>query len=175
MDSIVDTFFPLIDFIESESDDVDAFLADPLQDYRKRNRGDNTERELARADHTQVYDFQIPAFIEQHLPLCLSRRMKSYLSVSQVRAEHTGRPPNPNASLRQKQGAEDGLYNRGKMLKRIAVTRKIITGMSRLLMPKMDVVNGLRKRVRDEIKATSVVEAGQRHDISIYLGDLQGR
>ncbi|GAB00078.1 uncharacterized protein L969DRAFT_97288 [Mixia osmundae IAM 14324] len=30
MDSIVDAFFPLIDFIEHESDEIDGFLADPI-------------------------------------------------------------------------------------------------------------------------------------------------
>lgn len=36
MDSIVDAFFPLIDFIEAESNEVDTFLSDPLNNVADR-------------------------------------------------------------------------------------------------------------------------------------------
>lgn len=36
MDSIVDAFFPMLDFIEAESDELDDYLADPLQASRQQ-------------------------------------------------------------------------------------------------------------------------------------------
>lgn len=53
-------------------------------------------------------------------------------------------------------------FNSSDLLNRITVSRRLLTGMTRLLQPKAEVVRGLRKR------------GGEWGEMSIYLGDLQG-
>lgn len=54
-----------------------------------------------------------------------------------------------------------------KMLKRITETRKIVTGLSRLLTPKNDSVRGLRKRLV-ELRGPSMSVT----EMTIYMGDV---
>lgn len=54
------------------------------------------------------------------------------------------------------------------MLRRITETRKITTGLSRLLVPKNDSVRGLQKRLVD-LRGTSI----SQEEMSIYMGDVQ--
>ena len=54
-----------------------------------------------------------------------------------------------------------------KMLKRITETRKIVTGLSRLLTPKNDSVRGLRKRLV-ELRGASMSVT----EMTIYMGDV---
>lgn len=61
---------------------------------------------------------------------------------------------------------------RAVMLQRITQMRRIVTGLSRLLGPKTDVVRGLRKRVLEEDAA--LFRGDFKHDIAVYIGDLQG-
>lgn len=60
---------------------------------------------------------------------------------------------------------------RAAMLQRITQMRRIVTGLSRLLGPKTDVVRGLRKRVLEEDAA--LFRGDFKHDIAVYIGDLQ--
>lgn len=53
------------------------------------------------------------------------------------------------------------------MLRRITETRKIVTGLSRLLTPKNDSVRGLRKRLVD-LRSPSISTT----EMSIYMGDV---
>lgn len=53
-------------------------------------------------------------------------------------------------------------FDSSDLLNRITVSRRLLTGMTRLLQPKAEVVRGLRKR------------GGEWGEMSIYLGDLQG-
>lgn len=61
---------------------------------------------------------------------------------------------------------------RAAMLQRITQMRRIVTGLNRLLGPKTDVVRGLRKRVLEEDAA--LFRGDFKHDIAVYIGDLQG-
>ena len=177
MDSIVDTFFPLIDFIESESDDIDAFLSDPLRDFRKHiNPSKISVNEATNIDNKARHKPRFTAFLNRHVSPSIILQINAIIPVFPSEKNDINKPSaTTTLALQARRRMDDKLYDRGKMLKRIAITRKVITGISRLLLPKMDVMNGLRKRFRHELKAISVVEAGQRHDISIYLGDLQGK
>lgn len=190
MDSIVDTFFPLIDFIEAEADDIDAFLANPLR----------VDDDVAiPAGQSMIKKPSKLVFFKQHLrrlkPVWLQVRtpqvtqffgvIKSTAIVTQREADfsrmgeakskhHTIGAPK-TLSPKALRGVNEDLYDRAKMLTRIAVARKLVMGLSRLLVPKNDVVRGLRKRLRDEKNRLGTNEPGQRHDIGIYLGDLQGK
>jgi Mg2+ and Co2+ transporter CorA len=179
MDSIVDNFFPLIEFIETESDDIDEFLANPLSDPRITGRSTGVMLANSAVNTTAKPRFltvQVPAYIASRLPSILQKRLsrRSFDSkvyeMQNLGASAPVSKPRGLSSKKALRGVDDKLYDRGKMLHRIATARKIITAMSRMLGPKMDVVRGLRKRVKQEF----VYVPGHRHDINIYLGDLQG-
>lgn len=194
MDSIVDTFFPIIDYIESESNEIDAFLADPLSDPRQPTRSDikiSTSMDLS---PRFLFKIHVPKGLQSRLPFFLARHLKDppklalpFDSIGDGKHEgHSVETENYRANKYDASLAprtldkksllhvDDKLYNRGKMLKRIADSRKLITGLSRLLIPKQDVVRGLRKRLVEEVLGINRSEPGRRHDINVYLGDLQG-
>jgi Mg2+ and Co2+ transporter CorA len=190
MDSIVDTFFPLIDFIEAEADDIDEFLANPLQVDESATpvASANTQEGSAfRNVIRQQWRRFRPAWLQVRTPQVTQffGLIKTTAIITQREAnfsrmgEKKHRPHHSNAgpktlSHKALLGVNSDLYDRGKMLTRIAVARKLVMGLSRLLVPKNDVVRGLRKRLRDERSHLIATEPGQRHDIGIYLGDLQG-
>lgn len=64
--------------------------------------------------------------------------------------------------------------DRAKMLRTIAETRKLITGLSRMLTPKTEVLRGLRKRTKDEGLLGAARSGDSLIDIETYLGDLSG-
>lgn len=181
MDSIVDTFFPLLDFIEAESNDIDAFLADPLsaapaaQDKERHSLGAITH--VKRIEPSHLLRLRIPAYLEQRLPA----RLRAALQPAQSQTEQVekfGRASDVNrpktVSKKALTTVDDRLFDRARMLKRIADARKLITALTRLLHHKTEVVRGLRKRVQQEVRVAGGREPGLRHDIGIYLGDLQG-
>jgi len=191
MDSIVDTFFPLIDFIEAEADEIDAFLANPLRiDDNSAPPPppvvDKDGSRLLAVVRQRLYSMK-PAWLQVRTPqvtqffgvikntAIVTQREADFSKIGQVKAKPI--PTNAPKSLSNKalRGVNADLYDRGKMLTRIAVSRKLVMGLSRLLVPKSDVVRGLRKRLRDENNRLGSDEPGQRHDIGIYLGDLQGK
>lgn len=77
---------------------------------------------------------------------------------------------NPGDRAFESQAALD----QGAMLMRITAMRKIVTGLSRLLVPKNDFVRGLRKRLVDA-NAAWIGDGGtamSRTEVSIYMGDV---
>lgn len=190
MDSIVDTFFPLIDFIEAEADDIDAFLANPLRLEEKtpstlpqlNGKGGSRFTSIIRQQLSKlkptwftVRTPQVTQFFGVIKNTALvTQREADFSKMGQAKAKQSKSAPK-TLSNKALKGVNEDLYDRGKMLTRIAVSRKLVMGLSRLLVPKSDVVRGLRKRLRDEKNILGSNEPGQRHDIGIYLGDLQGR
>ncbi|KAH9821912.1 hypothetical protein DFH28DRAFT_882503 [Melampsora americana] len=97
MDSIIDSFFPILSYVENESDELDDYLSDPYQSKQTR---------LSTLDPT---------------------------------------------------------FNRFKMLDRITQNRKLVVMMTRLLNQKVQVVEGLRKRMGSD----------KESEIHLHFGDLQ--
>lgn len=248
MDSVVDTFFPLIDFIEQESTEVDDFLASPfasqvdsrqskanelvsrfksfVQSFREKRKSsrNSTEDRLPSstslshgAVHHAIDSFEI---IEMHkmitvqearrrslivppmfwIPHFLQRKLSRWMPTSTSALECTMlvdakgfavsplhaassspssssgefKPSSPSpAALRKAVKADNGI-DRAKMLKTIADTRKLITGLSRMLTPKTEVVRGLRKRTKEEGLLGVARRGDSLLDIETYLGDLSG-
>jgi len=188
MDSIVDAFFPLINFIEGESRELDGYLADPLGEWshnRSLHEDDASSRIFRSSTRAsrKVVVTQTQTFISlpgpfQYLPLpslfvpllpskllqtkSRSRVKRIVLNVKgrKVKSEQYVYPSKPRR-LGEALGASLPVDPK-VLVRRIADSRKLVTAMSRLLGPKTDVVRGMRKRSR---------EAG---DIGMYLGDLQG-
>jgi Mg2+ and Co2+ transporter CorA len=238
MDSIVDAFFPLIDFIENESNEVDTFLSDPLNASQPTSVGpkvapsgvgvvagrrvydedvigiviesaNNAEKQRAtgslpdlgsnasikkatvrRHADTSVFRFlpflSLPGSVLRILPQAwvkrTTRTFESTMLVDELGYKlyplSNGRSPVDSVAgpLRQDEGGAligDTKFDRTIMLKRIADTRKLVTGLSRLLGPKMDVVKGLRKRTKEE-QLGLFRGSDAKHDIAIYFGDLYG-
>lgn len=225
MDSIVDTFFPLIDFIEGESNEVDTFLSDPLsmpstsldpkvapsgvgvvagrRIYDKNVVGiviedaGASDREKASLDSSAssirkatvkrtvvtsvlcgLSAIPLPAFVLRLFP-------ESWTTSTTKTVQSTMLVDANGYEIYPLSGAENHLdyphmdrgngaaFDRATMLKRIADTRKLVTGLSRLLGPKLDVVRGLRKRTKEE--SSLMYRSGDSaHDIAIYIGDLFG-
>lgn len=230
MDSIVDAFFPLIDFIEGESNEVDTFLSDPLN-TRQATAGDTqkaassgvgviagrqiydedvvgivveppTDEEKVRASlkdavvkkatvrrqaTTSVLRWlpavPLPGYILRLFPDGWSKRTTKTFESTMLVDSHgyklyplsSSLPVVGATPLREEGGVfiGDTKFDRTIMLKRIADTRMLVTGLSRLLGPKMDVVRGLRKRTKEE-RTGLFRSSDSRQDISIYIGDLYG-
>lgn len=190
MDSIVDTFFPLIEFIEAEADDIDSFLANPLRVYENASdlspavpagKGRRYLTALRKYLHNlkpvwlHVRTPQVVQFFGVIKDTAISTQRESDFShLGEAKAIRRPESAPKTMSRKALRGVNEDLYDRGKMLSRIAVSRKLVMGLSRLLISKSDVVRGLRKRLKDENNRLGSNEPGQRHDIGIYLGDLQG-
>lgn len=189
MDSIVDAFFPIINFIEGESKDLDGYLADPLGDAmryhsspeedativdRQRHNSKQSHRKV-KVPQMQTYHslpgpfrrFPLPAGIISFVPSSIlqtnTRILVKHITLSshgQVRREQYAYPSEARR-LGEALGASLP-FEPKQLVKRMGDNRKLVTGMTRLLAPKTDVVRGMRKRSR---------ETG---DMSMYLGDLQG-
>ena len=192
MDSIVDTFFPLIDFIEAEADEIDAFLANPLRiddtsaataplgTAQGGSKFITIPRQLLLKIRPSWVQFRVAQFTQFFGVIkntaIVTQREADLSRIGQSKSKNHNKSNAPKSlSNKALRGVNEDLYDRGKMLTRIAVSRKLVMGLSRLLVPKSDVVRGLRKRLRDEKNRLGSNEPGQRHDIGIYLGDLQGK
>lgn len=239
MDSIVDAFFPLIDFIEGESNEVDTFLSDPLNQTQAAAAVATVPNKVAPSGvgtlaGRRVYDddvvgialeepsdaekakmsidssagasikkatvrrhattsvlrwfpaLPLPNFAFRLLPQSWAKRAtRTFESKMLVDGEgyklyplETSLPVEgiAVAPLRPEEGGVfigDTKFDRGVMLRRIADSRKLVTGLSRLLGPKMDVVRGLRKRTKEDQSAL-FRNSDSRADIAIYIGDLYG-
>jgi Mg2+ and Co2+ transporter CorA len=267
MDSIVDSFFPLIDFIESESNEISAFLSDPLTHlpsgrfgYKKKKLNpitafdsrppDNSDEpypdeivgisvETPSEDAKKELDLDLTTsrFSAIKVSTRLRRRVttnssssgswNSYyrrlvpsirlpISVIRILPERlavkartdrivektmladdqgielyplggeTGIDMTKLAPTRFQHGQSsydkrhrgevskrDDRFDNRVMLNRITDMRKLVTGLSRLLGPKRDVVRGLRKRTMADAKM-GLFKQDSKHDISVYIGDLFG-
>lgn len=276
MDSIVDSFFPLIDFIEGESNEISAFLSDPLTHlpsgrfgYKKKRAASITafdplrpsdssdgpyrdeivgiavetpsedakkeldldltasrfsaikvstrlRRRMTTATSSSFSSASFGRFVPSvpRLPVSILRLLPERLAV-RVRTDRivektmladdqgielyplggeTGIDMSRLAPTRFRRdsrhpadhahrgggrgGASDGSkrddrFDNRVMLNRITDMRNLVTGLSRLLGPKRDVVRGLRKRTMADAKM-GLFKQDSKHDISVYIGDLFG-
>ena len=61
-------------------------------------------------------------------------------------------------------------------LRRMAMTRKLVTSLGRLLATKSDVVTQVRKRlIRTADQNAKMGQLSQESDLAMYMGDLQGK
>lgn len=253
MDSVVDAFCPLIDYIEGESNEVDNFLADPVNaighspapaTIKGGTGGSGTATPVLVAEVARGYEGDISGIS----PARSSESTKDLKDQESSSAQSTDKPGRGRrlhekfrmATIRRRSMAsvlsavpiisvtpllskilprswtkaaphldsstmlvdassfqikasilpfEDDFatallsnsttplinpeVDRVVMLKRIADMRKLVTGLSRLMGPKADVVRGLRKRTQAEGER-EVRDGDASHDISLYIGDLLG-
>lgn len=89
------------------------------------------------------------------------------IDMSRLTEQHNHKRPRSDVSKRDKR------FDNRVMLNRITDMRKLVTGLSRLLGPKRDVVRGLRKRTMAD--NLGMFKNDSKHDISVYIGDLFGK
>ncbi|GAA5921222.1 hypothetical protein JCM1841_001639 [Sporobolomyces salmonicolor] len=235
MDSIVDAFFPLINFIEGESDEVSIFIADSLaqpgipaksnvapfgtgdarphkifeedivsisvetpgsEEEKEKFAIDMSSSSLRRATVRRrrptaclrsFTSFRIPTPVLRLLPQRWLPQKNEIVEMS-VLVDENGRqlhglPSDMSApahldvthvslALARHARGTFGVtkFDKMVMLHRIANVRKLQTGLSRLLGPKIPLVKGLRKRTMEE--NLGLFKHDAKHDIAVYITDL---
>lgn len=242
MDSVVDAFFPIMDFVDTEADELDVFSVGPKEApngadpslvgagiapsglsmvagqkvYDESVVGirieDPTKEELEKVESAPsespvvkratverivpapalrgLTAIPLPTALARILPKdLLTSSPKAYTSnilvddqgieLQDLSSPPKGRliPDGVSISAAAKRTLDTVMLGktpkeRAAMLQRITQMRRIVTGLSRLLGPKTDVVRGLRKRVLEEDAA--LFRGDFKHDIAVYIGDLQG-
>jgi magnesium transporter len=172
LDSIVDSFFPLLKEIEKEViaiDDLVFLDSDQVLPRQVENRDEAAHSAISnKVDTTQ--HFQLPGdamqtdlvgsrFPSPRLTVSVLKRT-SYSIWKLIAAASTGSQPAANHFT----------------LRRVARTRKLVTVLTRLLAPKSEVIAQIRKRLLTP--SQSGLGNGTIRDedveVSIYLGDVQG-
>ena len=233
-DSVVDAFFPLISFVQSEVVEVEELASEPVSSTlsRKKNNlapkqrrqrallGSNPEGRLISVEPVSALASPTSSEVEKRTPLLEVRRLKTVRALRLVpvlRLSDQILDRLPRLLVRQRQKvtisrlpewefkdaleaemrrtaaeideASNSVFDtqaaadQSIMLHRIADTRKIVTGLSRLLGPKNDAVKGLRKRLADMQQLQRRQEALRRiggnarsmlarTEVSMYMSDV---
>jgi magnesium transporter len=173
LDSVVDSFFPLLKEIEKEViaiDDLVFLASDRAPPIQVQNRDEATHSAMSeKVDTTQ--HVQLPGgaamqtdpvgsrFFSPRLTVLMLKRA-SYRIWESITAPSTGSRPAANHFT----------------LRRVARTRKLVTVSMRLLAAKSEVIAQIRKRLLTP--SQSGLGNGTIRDedveVSIYLGDVQG-
>lgn len=226
-DSAVDTFFPLLAFVETELEEVEMLTSEPMP-LNRRERALATKLKQARQKQrkqaamvaqgaspdpvpgvkggllprTVTYETHerqqryvlaalprivVPDGLARHLPAAFTERRlrveryrnKSILGSDLGTNDSVSLDTKPRSLIQRvfqlnKRNSKlvstflsDTAQDQSTMLRRITDDRKIVTGLSRLLAPKNDVVRGLRKRLV-ELRGTGTAAT----EMSIYMGDV---
>jgi len=194
-DSVVDAFFPLLSFLEAEVEEIEKLTSEPLPRTKREaamaRKSRVTGLERVKANHDSLPTTYVHAKEERlvlrmlpgiGLPSIAVHLLPTFLVIrrSDVRKEAVDdNPPRPPRSfvermfgINQKRSRataflSNSAQDQSTMLRRITETRKIVTGLSRLLTPKNDSVRGLRKRLV-ELRGSSMSVT----EMTIYMGDV---
>lgn len=233
-DSVVDAFFPLISFVQTEVVEVEALASEPVGSAISRKRtnfapkqrrqrallGSNPQGRLISVEPVSAVSSPMSVEVEKRTPMLEVRRLKTIrafrpLPVLPLGDRILDRLPHFLVKTKQKvtisrlpewefkdtleaemrrtaaeiDEASNSVFDtqaaadQSIMLHRIADTRKIVTGLSRLLAPKNDAVKGLRKRLSDMQQLQRREEALRRiganarsmlarTEVSMYMSDV---
>lgn len=180
LDSIVDAFFPLIRYVDTEVDEIDSLSIDPTTDPRRHTQSSPESppvstavdpKEAGESSEKNVLDEKpiAPRFEPVRPPPSPKPSWRRW-----ARAHLPAVPsgliyirlfflPTSSAAKRKHEEQPKQIYDRSTMLKRITDTRRLVTGLSRLLGAKHQVIGRLRKRG---------AEIGE--GVEAYIGDLEG-
>lgn len=193
MDSIVDGFFPIINSIEQEVDDIDSIVADidaprpttsPAEPPKgsppelpspseklggDSNNGSPTVRATSPDPEKDISPKAEPAAIRFKDPFYHS--YTSSVSRNVKAALHLFR----RHILRQRHDSP-GASSRGALLLRMAASRRLVTALTRILTPKSEVVTQMRKRLTMSggVIGPSKAVGSSGLELDIYFGDVQG-
>jgi len=196
LDSIVDSFFPVLNSIGKELDEVDSFILEnklgvdepqasvidmqveapsdsPIEEKASSTIAD-LDREVKLEEDTKSISMQKPQIrfstrAAYHLMgWQLLRRFKRFLQRWFVETHsHSKAEPTPRISS-----------SASRILVRIAATRRIVTSLGRLLATKGEVIAQIQKRLltADISSAGLGIGSGVRGngELAIHMGDVQG-
>lgn len=194
MDSIVDAFFPLIGYVDGEVDEIDSLVIDPTTDPRAERRSPSmagvdpipltshptqeiemhekvlldkgTEKEWRKPIEDLQWVSPPPPSTLAKVLTPVKRFSVSFSLHARLLFFPTGSAGSSYHGNENKiaKAAMEPVFDRHVMLKRMTDTRKLVTGLGRLLGAKNQVVGKLRKRIAEEGGA-----------VGAYIGDLQGK
>ncbi|KAE8537631.1 hypothetical protein D1P53_005687 [Cryptococcus gattii VGV] len=187
LDSIVDAFFPIIRYVDGAVDDIDSLTIDPTTDPKKTTaylglglgsvtagiNGDGSERfkqDEKGSDKKRNGLWRTPDHLSTpRISLCkrLRASFPHFYPPPQLLRPFTYLRlfllPTSSAVKRKHEQAPKMVFDRSTMLKNMTDMRKLVTGLTRLLIAKGAVIGRLRKRAKEE---GGTVEA--------YIGDVEG-
>lgn len=195
LDSIIDSFHPLLSFVEAEAEDIERLTTEPLPstrrellDSKKKIVAVEGANPIGKAGTlpTVVYHEEDFVYVLKPFPRISIGRSRhilpGFLLSRRLRVSRLPDPDNPPQQARSFIQRIFGLNRKPArvtaflsasalgqmtMLRRITDTRKIATGLMRLLSPKNDSIRGLRKRLV-ELRGRNTTQ----EEISIYMGDV---
>lgn len=183
LDSIVDSFFPLLGEVEKEiiaidqtifSNEGDISQMDPSVDLIKLSSGVSTEVEKP----------SMEKIVSVNEKISLAER---------VRESYHTRFASPRLSIRlafrrfrRRISFWKGFWTKAEAqpsvtqltLRRMARAKKLVTVLGRLLNAKSDVITGIKKRLVKAVESGGTGHKGQMPDeleVVIYMGDIQGQ
>lgn len=194
-DSVVDAFFPLLNFLQTEVEEIETLTDEPFP-RTKQEVARSHKKRLVGLEQKAAKDDSLPSWVTHEkqerdvfrilpqlaLPSLAVHVLPSILVTRRthlVKRVVNDAASAPSRTLMQRIfgfrrfGAKavafhsNSALDQKTMLRRITDTRKIVTGLSRLLAPKNDSVRGLRKRLVD-LRAPSMSTT----EMSIYMGDV---
>lgn len=183
-DSIVDTFFPLVEYVEAEVTEVEAETSEEktmFEAIRAAAAGHKNAGKDGGPFPTTMMDpshrvrrltLRLP-FYKQ--PVVVSPRAAQWVPNALLAPRWLLLDPQAGKVIRIK-GTESQLHSgqvsaeaQTTMLRRISNNRKIINGLLRLLTPKNDTVRALRKRLAEIRQDHSAVAAAE---VGVHMGDV---
>jgi magnesium transporter len=189
LDSIVDSFFPFLEYIETEAMAIDNTvfsgtldsiiptesrkMATMISGLTKRTRiNTNSQLDEKYTDNQELEDEKSqssprPRFVAPYLTVSLAyHRTKRFVSNAwksctwRTKIEPPATPTSTPSQL---------------TLRRIGSTRKLVTSLVRLLATKSDVLTAFRKRLlRASTPKLKSMTARSSEELAIYTGDVQG-
>ena len=190
LDSIVDAFFPLIRYVDGEVDDIDSLTIDPTTDPKattaaleasspvptESNDGIELNEKLSiGSSDTMRLEKPKKTWLRPKSSVEYSRHRQLLQSLKSAIPSLDFSLPRPfvyirlfflptsSAITRKHRPVDDNVYDRPTMLKRITDMRQLMTGLTRLLGAKHQVIGKLRKRA---------AEGGG--GVEAYIGDVEG-
>ncbi|KAJ3524611.1 hypothetical protein NMY22_g10923 [Coprinellus aureogranulatus] len=197
MDSVVDSFFPVLAEIEKEVMAIDNLVYfeddedDQFMEFGNQEQGSSAASSTVKAEseigvlspktsNTEYQPYEKPAldtasstegsirFVPPRpTPRLVFRRARRYVGRVFSRLWKL---------LRRREAQESRINPRTMTLRRMAKTRKLVTLLSRLLASKADVVTQIRKRLMQagEPSLGNGGTKGEEMEVAIYMGDVQG-
>ncbi|KAK7059010.1 hypothetical protein VNI00_001634 [Paramarasmius palmivorus] len=183
LDSIVDSFFPVLDDIENEVLSIEELVYNEQQEAQTEDKGHHSKRHILRPRKTpdmgQKPD-QVSIDLEKHSSLSEKNSIIHFTSNYPRRTRFS--LPRPPLSILQKRivRAIKSRWRRSRNekaappnttsvnLKRIARTRRLVTSLTRLLASKADVVAQIQKRM-----LIGLGSPAEDVEVAIYMGDVQ--
>ncbi|EIW66008.1 hypothetical protein TREMEDRAFT_35729, partial [Tremella mesenterica DSM 1558] len=164
LDSIVDAFFPLVRYVDGEVDEIDSLTIDPSTDPRNLHRNLHlpAESETTLIPSSPTYDDNSRDYGNEQMTKGQGETqfgLKVKLVFTYLRLFFL---PTSSATRPKHEKIAQAVYDRSTMLRRIMDTRRLVTGLSRLLGAKHQVIGKLRKRA---------TESGG--GVEAYIGDVE--